>query len=298
MEEKRLKVGVISPDKNEWHVKKVLRELQLRGVEAYAFPISQIVSRIGYPPLTSVRGHSLDDYDALIIRRLPPGSTEQVFYRMDILHRLEDKGIIVVNPSDGIERAVDKFYTSSILHEAGLNTPRTLVAEGIRSALRGFEELGGDVIVKPVFGSLGKGITRVNDPDVAYRVFRALENIGSVFYLQEFIPHGNRDIRAFVIGDEVVAGMVRTAEGWKTNISAGGKPEKFELSGEVEELSVEANRAVGLEYSGVDIMFSEKDGGPYIIEVNSTPGWRGLQTVTENNIACLLVDFIYAKLTE
>ena len=101
-----------------------------------------------------------------------------------------------------------------------------------------------------------------------------------------------------IIGDEVVAGMVRAAEGWKTNISVGGKPEKFELNGEVEALSVEANRAVGLEYSGVDIMSSEKDGAPYIIEVNSTPGWRGLQTVTENNIARQLVDFVYAKLTE
>lgn len=298
MEKKKFKVGVISPNKNEWHVKEILKEFEKRNIEAYVFPISQIVSRIAYVPDLSVKGYSLDDYDAFIIRRLPPGTTDQIFYRMDILHRLEDGGIYVVNPSEGIERAVDKFYTSSLLHEAGLRTPRTFVAEEFKSAFRGFKELGGDVIVKPVFGSLGKGITRVTDKDVAYRIFKALEKIGSVFYLQEFIPHNNRDIRTFVVDDKVVASMVRTAKGWKTNISAGGIPEKFEVSKEFEAISVKASRTIGLEYSGVDLMFPEDDGLPYVIEVNSTPGWRGLQTVTDQNIAELFVDYVTRRLKE
>jgi len=159
-----------------------------------------------------------------------------------------------------------------------------------------FEELGGDVVVKPLFGSLGMGMARVSDRDIAYRVFRALEMTGSVYYLQEFIPHGKRDIRAFVVGGRPVASMLRVAEDWKTNISGGARAEPHELEEELAELSVRASEAVGLEYAGVDLLRSERDGAVYVVEVNSTPGWQGLQTVAERNIASVIVDHILTRL--
>jgi len=151
-------------------------------------------------------------------------------------------------------------------------------------------------VVKPLFGSLGAGITRLTDGDIAYRVFRALDSTQSVFYIQEYIPHGNADIRVFVVGGEVVASMRRVASGWKTNISSGAAPEPYEPTGEEVETSLRAAETLGLEYTGVDLMRSEEDGTLYTLEVNSTPGWEGLQKVTSVDIAEMLVEYILEQL--
>lgn len=291
-----MRIGIIASDRREWHVERLLKELKDRGAEAYMLPATRFLSRIGAEPRISVRGYGLDDYDAVIVRKVPGGTPEQVFYRMDVLHRLEDMGVYVVNPAESIERAVDKYYTSTLLEDAGIGTPKTVVTERFREAMEAFEELGGDVVVKPLFGSLGTGMTRISDPEIAYRIFRALELTGSVYYLQEFIPHGGEDLRAFAIGGKVVASMRRRARGWKTNISAGGTAEPYELEEELAELSVKATEKVGLKYSGVDLMRSELDGKVYVVELNSTPGWQGLQSVTESNITSLLVDYILRRL--
>ena len=291
-----MKVGIVASDREEWHVVRLLGALRERGAEAYVLPATRFLSRIEASPRVSVRGYTVDDYDAVIVRKVPGGSPEQVFYRMDVLHRLEDLGVYVVNPADAIEKAVDKYYTSAILEDAGIRTPRTVVTERFDEAMKAFEELGGDVVVKPIFGSLGMGMTRVSDVEVAYRIFRALEMIRSVYYLQEFIPHANRDIRAFVVGDQVVASMLRTAKMWKTNISSGGTARTFELPTDLVELSLRASEAIGLDYSGVDILASEEDGTPYVVELNSTPGWQGLQTVTDNDIAGIVVDYVLSRI--
>jgi len=291
-----LKVGIIASDRGEWHVQQLQSELTRRGVEAYVLPPTRFLSRVEARPRVSVRRYGIDDYDAVVVRKVPGGTPEQVFYRMDVLHRLEDIGIYVINPAESIERAVDKYYTSTLLEDAGIRTPRTVVTERFSEAMAGFEELGSDVVVKPLFGSLGMGIARVSDRDVAYRVFRALEMTRSVYYLQEFIPHGKRDIRAFVVGGRPVASMLRVAEDWKTNISGGARAEPHELEEELAELSVKASEAVGLEYAGVDLLRSERDGAVYVVEVNSTPGWQGLQTVAERNIASVIVDHILTRL--
>jgi RimK family alpha-L-glutamate ligase len=291
-----LKVGIIASDRQEWHVQKLKEELTRRGAETYVLPATRFLSRIGSKPVVSVRGYGIDDYDAVIVRKVPGGTPEQVFYRMDVLHRLEDLGVYVINPAESIERAVDKYYTSTLLEDAGIKTPRTVVTERFDEAMEAFEWLGGDVVVKPLFGSLGMGMTRVSDPDVAYRIFRALEMVQSVYYLQEFVPHGEEDIRAFVVRGEVVASMLRKAKGWKTNISAGGTAKPYALEDELIELSVRATRTIGLEYSGVDFLRSERDDTVYVVELNSTPGWQGLQTVTKENIAGLIIDYILTRL--
>lgn len=292
-----MRVGILASDRGEWYVRQLLAELKRRGVEAYVFPATRFLSRIGAEPRVSVRGWSIGDLDAVIVRRVPGGTPEQVFYRMDALHRLEDLGVHVINPAGSIERAVDKYYTSALLEDAGIRTPRTAVTERFDEAIEAFGELGGDVVVKPLFGSLGAGMVRVSDRDIAYRVFRALEMTRSVFYLQEFIPHGNRDIRAFVVGVRVVASMLRVAEGWKTNISGGATAEPYSLGEELADLSVRASETLGLEYAGVDLLRSERDGSVYVVELNSTPGWRGLQTVTEENIAAIIVDHLISRLS-
>ncbi len=163
----------------------------------------------------------LDEHDVVFVRAIPSGSLEQVIYRMDALRILEQEGVRVVNSARAIERGVDKYYTAALLEEAGLPTPRTVVSERFDDALAAFDELGGDVVVKPLFGSEGRGMVRVSDVDSAYRAFRALELGRYIYCVQAYIPHGLEDIRVFVVGDRVIGAMIRRGTHWKTNAAQG-----------------------------------------------------------------------------
>lgn len=288
-----MKIGIVGADKEEWHINKLLKGLKKRKTDAHLLPIAKFRANIGIKPKISVRGYPIDDYNALIIRRIPGGTAEQVFYRMDVLHMLEEIGVRIFNPPKSIEKAVDKYYTSALLQEARIKTPRTIITESFSEAMRSFKELGGDIVVKPLFGSLGLGITRITSEDIAYRVFRALEMNKNVYYIQEYIPHGGEDVRVFVIGEEVVASMKRVSENWKTNISIGGKAHSFDPSDEIKEISLKATKLLGLDYTGVDVVISHDD--IYLIELNSTPGWEGLQSVTKTDITEKLVDHVLSK---
>jgi RimK family alpha-L-glutamate ligase len=263
-------------------------------VEPLCISFSRLVAKVGYDPAASAGDVDiLKDLSALIIRPVGRGSLEEILFRMDLLYRLERLGMLVVNPSHSIERAIDKYYALTLLEEHGIPVPRTAVTESPREALKAFKELGGDVVVKPIFGSRGIGSTRISDPDVADRIFRAIAFQNGVLYLQEFIRHGFSDIRAFVLGDRVLASMRRVAEGWKTNVSRGAKPTPMDLDRDLRELAVKASETVGCIVSGVDIL--ESEGGPKVIEVNSQPGWMGLQTVTSFNIADEIIRHIVSR---
>ncbi|MEG1497731.1 MAG: RimK family alpha-L-glutamate ligase, partial [Clostridiales bacterium] len=207
---------------------------------------------------------SMNDLDALLIRALPGGSLEQVIYRLDALHYLENAGLPIINSPSVMEKTVDKFLTTALLSEAGLPVPRTLVTERFNDAME-VVEAWGDVVVKPVFGSLGKGIVRVDDLDIAHRVFRSLEMGRYIYYLQEYLPHNNVDYRLFVIGGQIIGAMKRHGDSWKTNISIGAKAESFEPNAELAALAIKATQVLSGDYLGVDILLSE--GKYYIIEV-------------------------------
>jgi ribosomal protein S6--L-glutamate ligase/tetrahydromethanopterin:alpha-L-glutamate ligase len=202
----------------------------------------------------------------------------------------------VVNPPAAIERTVDKYYTSTLLEDAGLPTPRTIVAEQFSDAVDAFQELGGEVVVKPIFGSEGRGMARVSDPDTAYRVFRALELGRYIYYLQEFIPHHKEDIRVFVIGGEAVAAMVRRGETWRTNVARGAAAGALTLDDELRELSTRAADALGADYAGVDILPAE-DRHYTVIEVNGIPGWQGLAEATGIDVAEHLVAYVLEEVS-
>src|SRR6185312_7169898 len=163
----------------------------------------------------------------------------QIVYRVDALHWLEDLGVAVMNPPRAIERTVDKFYTSALLSRAGLATPDTVVCERADDAMAAFRNMR-DVIVKPLVGSMGLGMVRVSDEEIAWRVFRALEAIHGVYYLQRTIEHDGRDVRVFVVGDRVLGAIERSAAGWRTNLARGGRAETCPLSPEWAALAVRA----------------------------------------------------------
>jgi len=280
------------------HVALLQAALAKRGIDAPCHPITRLVARPGSAPaLTSVdqdgAAHCLDAADVIFVRAVPSGSLEQVVFRVNALHRLEQSGRRIVNPPLAIEHCACKYFALSRLAQAGLPVPPTIVAERFDQALSAFEELGGDVVVKPLFGSEGRGLLRVSDPDLAYRTFKALEMGNYVYYLQQYIPHGCEDYRVFVVGGEVVAAMRRVGTGWKTNVSQGAKPEACLIDARLRELGLGAARAFDADYLGVDIL-PHADGKASVIEVNAIPAWAGLKQATGVDAADLLVDHVLA----
>ncbi len=290
----RLKIGILTRNEDSWSSAQLKASTLKLGASPVCFDFRRLAAQVGFKPQVKVDAHDvLGELKAVIVRPVGRGSLEEIIFRMDLLHRLVRLGMYVLNAPSAIEKSIDKYYALTLLEEAGLPVPRTVVAEDADAALNGFRELGGDVVVKPIFGSRGVGSTRVSDVDVAERVFRALEFNHQVAYLQEFVPHGNCDFRIFVLGGKALASMKRTAENWKTNVSRGAKPEPYKPSRIVDELAVKAAETIGCEVAGVDIMETER--GPLLLEINSQPGWKGLQSVTEFCIADEIIRYVFNK---
>jgi len=290
-----LKIGVLTKNPESWHSKQLEKAIIKNNAEPFFFRFTEIAAKIEknlqiYAKNTNI----IKEVPAIIVRPIGRGSLEEIIFRLDILHSLERSGVLIINPPKSIEISVDKYYSLNLLKQSGVPVPQTVATENPEEALEAFKWLGGDVIVKPLFGSRGIGSTRISDPEIATRIFRALTYHHNVIYLQEYIEHGFSDIRAFIIGDQVAASMRREAQTWKTNISLGAKPKPVKLSGELEDLAIKASRIIGCKVAGVDIVESRK--GPLIVEINSQPGWRGLQTVTKVNIADKIVKYVISEL--
>ena len=279
-----------------WHTDDLCRALAERGHTGRVLPYDQLVARLG-TGRGVVRGLSngsneILDADAVLARIIPSGSLEQTIYRVDALHWIERRGVPVLNPARAIERSVDKFYTTALLQEAGLPTPETVVCESAADAMSAVLAMG-DVVIKPIFGSMGHGIVRVNDPDVAFRAVRALEQLRTVFYVQRAVDHGGKDVRVFVVGGRVVGAIERQApEGhWRTNVSLGGAARPLDLPLAWERLALDAAAVIGADYAGVDLLPS-RDGAIFVLEVNGIPGWRGLKQATGIDVAASIVDHL------
>jgi ribosomal protein S6--L-glutamate ligase len=271
-----------------WHVRDLRRAAAALGHHAVAVDFRRLSAGVAAAP-SPLAGH-----DAVIVRTMPPGSLEQVVFRMDLLHRAQAAGLTVLNPPRAVEICVDKYLTTATLEAAGLRVPPTVTCQHADAALEAFAALGGDVVVKPLFGSEGRGMVRVSDPELAWRTFRTLERTGAVLYLQQFIPHPGWDLRAFVLGERVLTAMRRRADGdWRTNVAQGGRAEVARLGPEEERLALRAARAVGAVVAGVDLM-PGPDGAWYVLEVNAVPGWRALAPVTGVDVAAAIVGLLAA----
>lgn len=284
-----------------WHVRDLARAASSLGREVLAVSFRRLQAGIAVAsPLvrTATAARHLDavavelsSVDRVLVRTMPAGSLEQVIYRMDVLHRLVAAGVPVLNPPRALEAAVDKYLACCRMEAEGLPVPPTIACENADDAIAAFDELGGDVVIKPLFGSEGKGITRVTDADVAHRVFKTLERLGSILYVQKFIAHDGFDLRAFVLGDRVLAAMRRRHDtDWRTNVARGATAEAAELSPNETDLALRAARAVGAPIGGVDLLHG-RDGRTYVLEVNAVPGWRALSKVTGVDVATAVLRF-------
>jgi RimK family alpha-L-glutamate ligase len=284
---------VILSARTGWHTDELTRALTERGHLAAVVPYEGLTAKLAGLQTHLTSEHiSVLDADAVLARIIPGGSLEQLIYRVDALHWIENRGVRVVNSPRAIERSVDKFYTTTLLHDAGLLVPETVVCERAEEAMAAVRAMG-DVIIKPIFGSLGHGMVRVTDPETALRVVRALEHIKSVFYVQRAIDHGGRDLRIFVVGGRVIGAIERRAPAgeWRTNVAIGGSAVAVDVTPEIEQIALSAAEAVGADYAGVDVL-PARDGSAYVLEVNGIPGWEGLQLATGVDVAAAIVGHV------
>ncbi|MCL2691786.1 MAG: RimK family alpha-L-glutamate ligase [Candidatus Bathyarchaeota archaeon] len=292
-----LKFGIMTRNPEAWSSTQIRNALTRHNIPYECFTFPKIVARLAYKPCFKINNTNiLEDLDALIIRPIGRGSLEELVFRMDMLYKLERKGLYMVNPPNAIEHCVDKYDILALLEDSNVPVPRTLATESVNEAIAAFNELGGDIVVKPIFGSRGQGVTRINDIDIADTIFKAIAFHHGVIYMQEFVQHGFSDIRTFVIDNKVVASMRRIATSWKTNYSRGARPAPEKINKELEDIAIKAAKAVGCKVAGIDIL--ESPNGPRIVDVNSQPGWKGLQTVTNVNIAEEIVNFVLKELKQ
>lgn len=282
-----------------WHVGDLRRAASDLGVDFRPIPFPTVSGRVGMGgPGIGAGGLDLTGVDGVLVRMMPPGSLEQVVFRMDALHRLAAAGVPILNPPPAIEAAVDKYLTLARLEAAGLPVPPTWAGESVAEALVAFETLGGDAVVKPLFGAEGRGLVRVSDVELARRAFQTLARLGAVLYVQRFITHPGYDLRAFVLGDRVIGAIRREATGgdWRTNVAVGGIATAVDLDPDTRDLAVRAARAVGARAAGVDLLPDTEGGRLVVIEVNAVPGWRALSGVTGVDVArLLLLDVLEAR---
>jgi ribosomal protein S6--L-glutamate ligase len=281
-----------------WHVADLQRAAERVGVVLHAEPFPNVSATVGLDPsgLTkhpsiSAGGLDLTAVDGVLVRMMPPGSLEQVVFRMDALQRLAALGVPVLNPPRAVEAAVDKYLTLALLDAKGIPVPSTWAGESVAEALLAFDMLGGDTVVKPLFGSEGRGLMRISDKELAWRTFHAITRLGAVLYLQRVVRHPGHDLRVFVLQGSVLGTMRRQATPgeWRTNVSLGGLAEPCSLDPEAERLALGATRAIGAEIAGVDLIFDLDRGQFIVLEVNAVPGWRALARVTGIDIAAAIL---------
>jgi tetrahydromethanopterin:alpha-L-glutamate ligase len=223
--------------------------------------------------------------DAVHVRTLSAGSFEAITKRLGVLHALAQLGVVVWNDARAIERCVDKSMTSFLLARAGLPTPPTWTIESAPAAraLVEREASRGPLVLKPLFGAQGKDLRLIRRPED----LPAPEGVAGVYYLQRFQPTGVQDFkdyRLFVLRGRMIAAMMRRASTWITNVKQGGQPLAVTPDAGMQRLAIAAAEAVGAAIAGVDVLVTI-DGALTVLEVNSMPGWSGLQKVSAHNIA-------------
>jgi len=275
-----VKIGVLC-SRVRVEEKMLFAALRERGVDYDRVDPRRLAFQLG--------GAGLEKYDAVLVRCL---SHSRAYY---LTRWLEGLGVPTVSPHRTVATCGDKLLTSAALQEAGLPIPRTAVAFTSEAALEVIERMGYPVVLKPLFGSWGRLLARVNDRDAAEAILEHKTTLGgyihSVFYIQEYVDKPGRDIRALVVGDEVVYAIYRRSAHWITNTARGGEPLPCPLTPEIVALSLAAAEAVGGGIVAVDLL-ETVDGRLLVNEVNHTPEFHGAMQATDADIAGKMVDYV------
>jgi len=294
----------IMTDETGWHTRQLQAALRERGGMGRCIDLAEcrIDTTAAWHGLV-IPGFGRELPDAALVRGIAGGTFEQVTKRLGVLHALRELGVPVYNDARAIERSVDKSMTSLLLHAARIPTPPTWATESHAQAQRiAMREgaAGHALVLKPLFGSQGKGLQLVGHVDgVHFPLPEIGTAYGSLAYLQRFVPPLTTpgfDWRVLVVGGRAVTAMRRVSAHWVHNVAQGARCEATELTPELAQLAERASRALGMDYAGVDLIpsapqaASGSEPGIQVIEVNGVAAWQGLQRVTGFNIARAIVD--------
>jgi len=300
----RRRVAIFT-DETGWHTRKLREALARRGFEGRCVDLEQCRFDTGAGPFGLViPGFGRNLPLAGIVRGIAGGSLEQITKRLGILHALRELGVPIYNDARAIERSVDKSMTSFLLHKAGVATPQAWAIEDeaqARHLLMRETAAGRCLVLKPMFGSQGKGLRKlgwVDDGEGARAVpLPDLTSVGGLAYLQRFIPQCESegapgyDWRVMVIGGRAVAAMKRVSPHWVRNIAQGARSVAAPLLPGIAHLAETAAAALDMDYAGVDLVPDPASPtGAQVIEVNGVAAWRGLQKVTPFDIGQVIVD--------
>jgi len=287
----------IMADETGWHTRQLQAALRSRGAVGRCVDLADchIDTTSAWHGL-AIPGFGRELPAAVLVRGIAGGSFEQVTKRLGILHALREFGVPVYNDARAIERSVDKSTTSLLLHAAGIPTPPTWATESPAQAQRiAMREgaAGHALVLKPMFGSQGKGLQLVGNVGGVHHPLPPLDKgYGSIAYLQRFVPPATSpgfDWRVLVVGGRAITAMRRVSQHWVHNVAQGARCEPAELTPDLAQLAERAAQALDMDYAGVDLVPSPGQG-IQVIEVNGVAAWQGLQRVTGFNIARALVD--------
>jgi RimK family alpha-L-glutamate ligase len=278
----------------DWHARRLAKALEARGATVVITTLKDCAFDTSFASGIDIPGFAGSLPDGAFVRSVSTGTLEQITFRLGILHALRESGVRVWNDARAIERCVDKSTATFLFQKAGLPTPPTRVQEGLAGAVAHARSQARPLVVKPLFGSQGNGISRARSADELPQP----EAVGDVYYMQHYLRAPEaiafEDWRVFVSNGRLLAAMARRGKTWITNVHQGAEPQAHQPCDEMQRLALAAVAAVGADYAGVDLI-RNADGHLMVLEINSNPAWKGLQSVTDVDIASRLAeDFLAA----
>ncbi|MBS0234781.1 MAG: RimK family alpha-L-glutamate ligase [Proteobacteria bacterium] len=279
---------LIEEGRGEWHARRIVRSLEAMGARVTVSSLPHCAFDTGLESGIDIPGFKGRVPDGVFVRSISAGTLEQITFRLGLLHALRESGVRVWNDARAIERCVDKSQTTFLLHKNGIPTPRTRVCETLPHALEYTEGLDRPLVLKPLFGSQGKGIGMISQQSE----LPPPETVDQMYYMQDYIAPKDglyEDWRVLATRHRVVAAMTRQGTSWVTNIHQGGKARVHLPDAEMTRISMAAMRAVDADYAGIDLIRTAS-GELQVLEVNSNPAWRGLQSVADVNIAWAIAE--------
>lgn len=291
MEEKKLKIAILSRSKEIYSTKRLMEACVERGHEVEVIdPLKCYMDITSTKPMIHYKNRTLGHFDAVI----PRIGASITFYGTAMLRQFEMMGVFPLNESVAITRSRDKLRSLQLLSRKGVGLPQTGFAHSTKHTKELIKLVGGaPLVIKLLEGTQGKGVVLAETSKAAESVIDAFREMNANFLVQKFVKEANGcDIRCFVIGEKVVASMMRKAkEGeFRSNLHRGGTASLVKITKEERATAIKAAKAMGLRVAGVDLI--RTSDGPGVLEVNSSPGLEGIEKSSKKNIAAMIIEHI------
>ena len=289
-----MKVAILSRAPRSYSTQRLVAAATERGHEARILDTLRFAIDLSGPdPDLQYRGRALDDFDAV----LPRIGASITFFGLAVVRQFEQMDVYTPSPSNGIANSRDKLRSIQILSRHDVPIPATTFVRDRADVLAAIDRVGGaPVVIKLLEGTQGIGVILAPATKIAEAVIETLQSTRHNVLIQRFVAESKgRDVRALVVGDRVVAAMRRVARGdeFRSNVHRGGSVEAIRLDPEFERVAVQSAQIMGLRVAGVDML--EGRDGPVVIEVNSSPGFEGIERATELDIAGVIVDYVASQ---